>query len=165
MQLSKLAKAGSDRNFAVTSWESWRPGPKLANAAAQAGRALVSPDSSPRPKREPSTTCTTPGADAPSFELGDDEIELGLGIHGEAGIEQVHVGRIAQGADRLQGRRSDQRVVVGGQGAHRVDAVPEQDGHDSHDAHDDPSALDGTTTAIPGARATRRGRDITGAAS
>ncbi|HCQ19423.1 MAG TPA: cell division ATP-binding protein FtsE, partial [Dermacoccus sp.] len=82
--------------------------------------------------------------------------------------------------DRLQRRvieMSDGRLVrdsTGGyrseatsrrSGARRLDAVAEQDGHDSHDAHDDPSALDGTTTAIPGARATRRGRDITGAAS
>lgn len=32
--------------------------------------------------------CTTPGAAAPNFELGDGEIEWGLGIHGEAGVER-----------------------------------------------------------------------------
>jgi dihydroxyacetone kinase-like protein len=31
---------------------------------------------------------THPGAPAPSFELGDDEIELGVGIHGERGIDR-----------------------------------------------------------------------------
>ncbi|MBY6366422.1 dihydroxyacetone kinase family protein [Rhodococcoides corynebacterioides] len=29
--------------------------------------------------------CTVPGASAPSFDLGDDEVELGVGIHGERG--------------------------------------------------------------------------------
>ena len=32
--------------------------------------------------------CTHPGAAGPSFELGDDEIEFGVGIHGERGIER-----------------------------------------------------------------------------
>lgn len=32
--------------------------------------------------------CTLPGADKSGFELPDDEIELGLGIHGEKGVER-----------------------------------------------------------------------------
>jgi dihydroxyacetone kinase-like protein len=31
------------------------------------------------------TPCITPGSGEPSFELGDDEIEIGIGIHGEPG--------------------------------------------------------------------------------
>jgi len=31
------------------------------------------------------TSCTVPAAGKPTFELGDDEIELGIGIHGEPG--------------------------------------------------------------------------------
>jgi len=31
------------------------------------------------------TSCTIPAAGKPTFELGDDEIELGIGIHGEPG--------------------------------------------------------------------------------
>jgi dihydroxyacetone kinase-like protein len=31
------------------------------------------------------TPCTVPGAEQPGFELGEDEIELGIGIHGEPG--------------------------------------------------------------------------------
>lgn len=34
------------------------------------------------------TPCVLPGASSPSFELGDDELEWGLGIHGEAGRER-----------------------------------------------------------------------------
>lgn len=30
--------------------------------------------------------CQVPGASTPTFEIGDDEIELGMGIHGEPGI-------------------------------------------------------------------------------
>jgi dihydroxyacetone kinase len=33
--------------------------------------------------------CTVPAAGKPNFSLGDDEMELGLGIHGEAGVERV----------------------------------------------------------------------------
>ncbi|NLE82262.1 MAG: dihydroxyacetone kinase subunit L [Rhodococcus sp.] len=33
--------------------------------------------------------CTLPGADRPSFDLPDGEIELGIGIHGERGTERV----------------------------------------------------------------------------
>lgn len=33
--------------------------------------------------------CTIPGADKSGFSLADDEIELGLGIHGEKGVERT----------------------------------------------------------------------------
>lgn len=33
-------------------------------------------------------SCTVPGSDAPSRGLGENEIEWGLGIHGEAGVER-----------------------------------------------------------------------------
>ena len=32
--------------------------------------------------------CTVPGAEKPSFGLGEDEMEIGMGIHGEAGIRR-----------------------------------------------------------------------------
>jgi dihydroxyacetone kinase-like protein len=34
------------------------------------------------------TSCTVPAAGTPTFELGDDEIEIGIGIHGEPGRER-----------------------------------------------------------------------------
>ncbi len=37
------------------------------------------------------TSCTTPMAGKPTFELGPDEIELGIGIHGEPGRERREV--------------------------------------------------------------------------
>jgi dihydroxyacetone kinase-like protein len=35
------------------------------------------------------TSCTVPLLGKPSFELGPDEMELGIGIHGERGVEKV----------------------------------------------------------------------------
>jgi dihydroxyacetone kinase len=35
------------------------------------------------------TPCTVPAAGHPGFELGADEVELGLGIHGEPGVRRV----------------------------------------------------------------------------
>lgn len=70
--------------------------------------------------------CTVPGLTAPSFELRDDEVELGLGIHGEPGVRRIR----ATEADKLvhimvsriateRGVRAGARVValVGGAGA------------------------------------------------
>ena len=34
------------------------------------------------------TACTPPAKGSPLFELGDDEIEIGVGIHGEPGRER-----------------------------------------------------------------------------
>jgi phosphoenolpyruvate---glycerone phosphotransferase subunit DhaK len=38
------------------------------------------------------TSCTTPAAGTPTFDLGDDEIELGIGIHGEPGRTRRKIG-------------------------------------------------------------------------
>lgn len=38
------------------------------------------------------TSCTVPAAGKPTFEIGDDEIEMGVGIHGERGREQRQIG-------------------------------------------------------------------------
>ncbi|MGI8574820.1 MAG: dihydroxyacetone kinase subunit DhaK [Egibacteraceae bacterium] len=43
------------------------------------------------------TPCTVPHAGEPSFELGDDEMEIGIGIHGEPGRETVKL----EPADRI----------------------------------------------------------------
>jgi dihydroxyacetone kinase-like protein len=37
------------------------------------------------------TSCTVPAAGQPTFELGKDEIELGIGIHGEPGTERTRM--------------------------------------------------------------------------
>lgn len=35
--------------------------------------------------------CSTPGSSGPLFSLQHDEMELGLGLHGEAGVKRVKV--------------------------------------------------------------------------
>ena len=37
------------------------------------------------------TSCTVPAAGKPTFELGDDEMEIGIGIHGEPGRERMQL--------------------------------------------------------------------------
>jgi phosphoenolpyruvate---glycerone phosphotransferase subunit DhaK len=47
------------------------------------------------------TPCITPGSGEPSFELGDDEVEIGIGIHGEPGRFRESIGPASQMAERL----------------------------------------------------------------
>ncbi len=42
------------------------------------------------------TSCTVPAAGKPTFDLGEDEMEIGIGIHGEPGRRRV---KLAQAAD------------------------------------------------------------------
>ncbi|SIO55945.1 homodimeric dihydroxyacetone kinase [Singulisphaera sp. GP187] len=68
---------------------------KIAGAAAEAGASLEQVTAEARAAAEAVgtmgvalTPCTVPAAGRPSFALGDDEIELGLGIHGEPGVRR-----------------------------------------------------------------------------
>src|SRR5437588_461901 len=47
------------------------------------------------------TPCITPGSGEPSFELAEDEVEIGIGIHGEPGRFREKIGPAAQIAERL----------------------------------------------------------------
>ena len=47
--------------------------------------------------------CTTPSSGNPSFELADDEVEIGIGIHGEPGRFREKIGPASQVAERLMG--------------------------------------------------------------
>ena len=38
------------------------------------------------------TSCTVPAAGKPTFAIGDDEMEMGVGIHGEPGRRRVRTG-------------------------------------------------------------------------
>ena len=69
---------------------------KIAGAAAEQGRSLDEVAEVARAVNAGSrsmglalTSCTLPAVGHPSFELGDDEMELGVGIHGEPGRERV----------------------------------------------------------------------------
>jgi len=65
---------------------------KIAGALAEEGADLAAVAATAREVNERSrsfgvalSSCTTPAAGKPTFELGDSEIELGIGIHGEPG--------------------------------------------------------------------------------
>jgi dihydroxyacetone kinase-like protein len=47
------------------------------------------------------TPCITPGSGEPSFELADDEVEIGIGIHGEPGRYREKLGPASQVVERL----------------------------------------------------------------
>ena len=47
------------------------------------------------------TPCVTPGSGEPSFELADDEMEIGIGIHGEPGRYREKLGPASEVVDRL----------------------------------------------------------------
>ena len=47
------------------------------------------------------TPCITPGSGEPSFELGENEVEIGIGIHGEPGRFREEIGPASQLAERL----------------------------------------------------------------
>ncbi|MFC5747121.1 dihydroxyacetone kinase subunit DhaK [Actinomadura rugatobispora] len=69
---------------------------KIAGALAEEGAGLAAVAAVAREVNERSRSfgvalspCTVPAAGRPTFELGEDEIELGIGIHGEPGRERV----------------------------------------------------------------------------
>jgi triose/dihydroxyacetone kinase / FAD-AMP lyase (cyclizing) len=69
---------------------------KVAGAAAEAGSSLTEVAAEARAAADAVATmgvalsaCTVPAAGKPGFTLGDDEVELGLGIHGEPGVRRA----------------------------------------------------------------------------
>ncbi|MHB1638855.1 MAG: dihydroxyacetone kinase subunit DhaK [Candidatus Dormibacteria bacterium] len=68
---------------------------KICGAAAEAGRSLAEvAELCRRVNREGRTmgmaltSCTVPAAGKPTFQLGEEEMEIGIGIHGEPGRER-----------------------------------------------------------------------------
>jgi dihydroxyacetone kinase-like protein len=49
------------------------------------------------------TSCTVPAKGSPTFELGDDEIEMGVGIHGEPGRRRIKLKSAYELADEMVG--------------------------------------------------------------
>ena len=61
------------------------------------------------------TSCTVPAAGKPTFELGDDEMEMGVGIHGEPGRRRVKLqaGRRHRRGDGGRDPRRPRRRATG----------------------------------------------------
>ena len=81
---------------------------KIAGAAAEQGRSLAevadlarSVNSAGRSMGMALTSCTVPAAGEPTFDLPADEIELGIGIHGEPGRQRVPLAPAAEIAEML----------------------------------------------------------------
>src|SRR5437764_10476640 len=65
------------------------------------------------------TSCTVPAACKPTFDLGDDEMEIGIGIHGEPGRRRVKLASAAEVTEMLAapviedlGLRAGERVLA-----------------------------------------------------
>ena len=81
---------------------------KICGAAAEEGRNLADVaelcrkvNTNARSMGMALTSCIVPAAGKPTFELGDDEMEIGIGIHGEPGRERVKLTPSAEIVERL----------------------------------------------------------------
>jgi dihydroxyacetone kinase-like protein len=81
---------------------------KICGAAAEEGRALADVaelcrkvNANGRSMGMALTSCIVPAAGKPTFDLGDDEMEIGIGIHGEPGRERVKLAPAAEIVQRL----------------------------------------------------------------
>ena len=94
---------------------------KIAGAAAAEGRSL---DEVARIARAVAaelgtmgvalTSCTVPAAGKPGFELAGDEIEWGLGIHGEPGVQRGTLEPADRIVERLLAQIADDRSLRAG---------------------------------------------------
>jgi dihydroxyacetone kinase-like protein len=81
---------------------------KIVGAAAEQGRNLAACADIGRKVNDRGrsmgmalTSCTVPAAGKPTFDLPDDQMEIGIGIHGEPGRERVPLGPAREIAARL----------------------------------------------------------------
>ena len=81
---------------------------KLAGACAEAGGSLAQVKSvaekviaNVRSMGMAVDACTVPAAGKPSFDLAEDEIEIGIGIHGEPGVNREKISSVNDIADKL----------------------------------------------------------------
>ncbi len=81
---------------------------KIAGAAADQGRDLAQVaavarrvNASGRSMGMALTSCAVPAAGKPTFDLPEDEMEIGIGIHGEPGRRRVPLGTAAEVAEQL----------------------------------------------------------------
>jgi phosphoenolpyruvate---glycerone phosphotransferase subunit DhaK len=81
---------------------------KICGAAAEEGRNLSEVaelcrkvNANGRSMGMALTSCIVPAAGKPTFELGDDEMEIGIGIHGEPGRERMKLAPAAEIVEKL----------------------------------------------------------------
>ena len=83
---------------------------KICGAAAEDGRSLKEVadlcrkvNGNGRSMGMALTSCVVPAAGAPTFDLGENEMEIGIGIHGEPGRERVPLAPAKEVVERLAG--------------------------------------------------------------
>jgi dihydroxyacetone kinase-like protein len=81
---------------------------RIVGAAAEKGRDLAGlkalgarVNAGTRSMGVALTSCTVPAAGKPTFVLGEDEMEMGVGIHGEPGRRRVKLGTADAIADEM----------------------------------------------------------------
>ena len=100
---------------------------KMVGAAAEQGRKLAdlaelgkAVNRRTRSMGVALSSCTVPAAGKPTFTLGEDEMEMGVGIHGEPGRRRVKLARADAIADEMLGailgdlapRRGDEVLLL-----------------------------------------------------
>jgi len=85
--VEKLAGAAAERKLPLEEVE------RIARKASEAGRSMGLA----------LTSCTVPAKGSPTFELGDGEMEIGIGIHGEPGRERIKLTPADKIVDALYG--------------------------------------------------------------
>ena len=133
---ARVVSVVTDDDVAVqdSTWTAGRRGvgvtvllEKIAGAAAEQGRDLDqvaevarTVNANGRSMGVALTSCTVPAAGKPTFDLGEGEMELGVGIHGEPGRRAVATG--ARERDRIAPARADSRgpALRPGRTGHRV---------------------------------------------
>jgi len=114
---TRVVSVVTDDDVAVqdSTWTAGRRGvgvtvllEKIAGAAAEQHRTLHqvadiarTVNANGRSMGVALTSCTVPAAGKPTFELGDDEMELGVGIHGEPGRKRLPLATAREIAELL----------------------------------------------------------------
>src|SRR3954466_2381511 len=114
---ARVVSVVTDDDVAVqdSTWTAGRRGvgvtvllEKIAGAAAEQGRNLDevaevarTVNANGRSMGVALTSCTLPAAGKPTFDLGEGEMELGVGIHGEPGRERLPLAPASEIAERL----------------------------------------------------------------
>jgi phosphoenolpyruvate---glycerone phosphotransferase subunit DhaK len=114
---AQVVSVATDDDVAVqdSTWTAGRRGvgvtvllEKIAGAAAEEGRDLGAVadiarkvNAQGRSMGVALTSCTVPTAGKPTFELGEDEMELGVGIHGEPGRQRLPLAPAKEIAEML----------------------------------------------------------------
>ncbi|WP_410012490.1 dihydroxyacetone kinase subunit DhaK [Sodalis sp. C49] len=98
--------AGLVYAYKIAGARAEQPGATLESVAAVAARALDNTVT----LGVALSSCTVPEAGKPTFTLGDDEMEIGMGIHGEPGIRRGPL----LSADEMVGEMLDTLIQDGG---------------------------------------------------